>query len=169
MSASPYTVLPAAQSSVPAALAALRQAQAVALPTDTLYGLAASARSPAAIKARQLAARRHSPLLTMNRGRQRLYEIKGRSAHSPLAICVAEPEDVCRYAQTEHLPAGLVTELLPGCVTLVLDRLPGVLCDELNPGIVRIGAPWCRCPPGGLSPWPRHPSAKQRLCACFSA
>lgn len=46
----------------------------VALPTDTLYGIAASVNSTAAI--------------------ERLYEIKGRLSSKPIAICVSDIEDI---------------------------------------------------------------------------
>ncbi len=46
----------------------------VALPTDTIYGIAASVNS--------------------KRGIERLYEIKGRNRSKPIAICVSDLDDV---------------------------------------------------------------------------
>ena len=68
-------------------------------------------------------------------------------------------KDVALYGSAAHLPPGLLEELLPGeharCahvaplvlsvaragpVTVVLERVPGALSAELNPGVERIGA-----------------------------
>lgn len=52
----------------------------------------------------------------------RIYEIKGRKYTSPLAICVADVQDIPRFATTDYLPHGLLDSLLPGPVTVVLKR-----------------------------------------------
>lgn len=52
----------------------------------------------------------------------RIYEIKGRKQTSPLAICVADVSDIKRFAVTDSLPLGLLDNLLPGPVTVVLKR-----------------------------------------------
>ena len=45
----------------------------------------------------------------------------------------------------QHLAAGLVEDLLPGPVTLLLLRRAGApLAPELNPGVQAVGA-WARC------------------------
>ena len=72
-----------------------RAAQVVAVPTDTLYGLAASANSvlgiqvrlpsmPAGIVAENSSHRGATP--------QKLYQMKGRDAKVPLAVCVADAQ-----------------------------------------------------------------------------
>ena len=73
-------------------------------------------------------------------GMERIYEIKHRQAHVPLAICVADVEDVARYGSARHLPDGLLGALLPGAVTVILARRPdAALCPALNPGLTSIG------------------------------
>lgn len=52
----------------------------------------------------------------------RIYDIKGRKHTSPLAICVGDVADIDRFAVTDHLPRGLLDDLLPGPVTVVLQR-----------------------------------------------
>lgn len=114
------SVLPATEFHIEKATKALEAGQVIAVPTDTLYGLACDACSPAAV--------------------QRIYEIKGRSMTSPLAVCVADVLDVNRFAVTSHLPDGLLSSLLPGPVTLVLDRgKESILEKSLNPGVNTIG------------------------------
>ncbi|KAK4534735.1 hypothetical protein CDCA_CDCA02G0760 [Cyanidium caldarium] len=78
----------------------LRLGQVVALPTDTVYGLAASARN--------------------RNGVWRLYEAKKRDKQKPLAVCMADVKDVSMFMHTEHLPPRLLRKLLPGPVTLLL-------------------------------------------------
>ena len=57
-------------SAVAAALAALRGGEPVAVPTDTVYGLAAGASDPSAV--------------------QKLFELKGRPAQRRIAVLVAD-------------------------------------------------------------------------------
>ena len=102
------------------AVSALQRGQVIAVPTDTLYGLAADASSSTGI--------------------QRIYSIKHRQAYAPLAICLADVADLHRYCCTEHLPEQLLQQLLPGPVTLILKRKEDApLCEELNPGLQTIG------------------------------
>lgn len=104
----------------PRAVSALQQGQVIALPTDTLYGLAADASSSAAI--------------------QRIYSMKQRQARMPLAICVAQVSDLQHYCVTDHLSRQLLEQLLPGKVTLILQRREdAALSPELNPGLPSIG------------------------------
>lgn len=53
---------------------ALKDGQVVAVPTDTIYGLACLAQNSNAIK--------------------KVYDIKGRNGQKPLAICVGEIKDI---------------------------------------------------------------------------
>lgn len=113
-------VLPARQEVYSDAVRALGDGQVVAVPTDTLYGLACDASSPEAIR--------------------RVYEIKERKLSSPLAVCVADVEAVGVYGETAHLPPGLLPSLLPGAVTLLLPRREsGRLSETLNPGVDSLG------------------------------
>ena len=95
-------------------------------------------------------------------------------------------KDVELYGRAAHFPPGLLEELLPGerarhvCVavrvltvvapagpvTVVLERVPGALSSELNPGVERIGATHGACwsPNSMLSRvLRRHPRAGQRF------
>ncbi len=102
------------------AATALSQGKVIAVPTDTLYGLAADAGSSAGIR--------------------RIYSIKHRQAYAPLAICVADVGDLQRCCHADHLPEQLLQQLLPGPVTLILQRRQDApLCAELNPGLATIG------------------------------
>ncbi|XP_054994466.1 threonylcarbamoyl-AMP synthase [Sorex araneus] len=94
-----------------AAVAALRAGAVVAVPTDTLYGLACSASCPAALAA--------------------VYRLKGRSQAKPLAVCLGRVADVYRYCRVS-VPDGLLRDLLPGPVTLVMER-SDELHEDLNP------------------------------------
>ncbi|KAH9313933.1 hypothetical protein KI387_022560, partial [Taxus chinensis] len=119
-------LLPATETHVKKAVEALRAGKVIAVPTDTLYGLACDACSSTAV--------------------QRIYEIKGRSMTSPLAVCISDVLDIDRFAMTSHLPDGLLHSLLPGPVTLVLDRGQESLLEKsLNPGIDTVGIRIPKC------------------------
>eukprot|EP00126_Sphaerothecum_destruens_P006101 Sdes_comp19213_c0_seq3m10101 len=99
------------------AVAELKKNKVIALPTDTIYGLACLAQSVAGVRS--------------------IYDIKGRDFGKPLAICVASISDVFRYSKVTIAKAAL-EELFPGPTTLVFERS---LClnSELNPSSSLVG------------------------------
>lgn len=90
---------------------ALKAGEVIATPTDTIYGLAALANTTSAVR--------------------KLYEIKGRNQSKPIAICVANVQDVGLWGEVT-VPLELLNELLPGPVTLCFTRKNQLNC-ELNP------------------------------------
>ncbi|XP_021887039.1 yrdC domain-containing protein, mitochondrial isoform X2 [Carica papaya] len=59
---------------------------------------------------------------------------------SPLAICVGDVSNIQRFAVTDHLPHGLLDSLLPGPVTVILERgVSSILEKSLNLGLDSIG------------------------------
>lgn len=114
------TPVQAEEKQVPAAVAHLQDSNVIAIPTDTLYGFAVAANDSEAIN--------------------KVYTMKGRASDIPLAICVNGPEDVESYCEVEHLPDKLLQSLLPGPVTLVMNRRKDApLSPNLNPGLDTIG------------------------------
>ena len=67
----------------------------IAVPTDTIYGITCLVQHSQAVN--------------------RLYSIKGRSASKPIAICVAEIDEIYRWANVT-VPRDLIEDLLPGQV-----------------------------------------------------
>lgn len=104
--------------SVAMAAELLQQGKVIAVPTDTIYGLAALASSNWAI--------------------QCLYEIKKRDEQKPLAICLSNVTDVPMWGIVDELPPNLLQTLLPGPYTVILRRTPA-LNPALNPGIESVG------------------------------
>lgn len=99
------------------AAAALISGQVIALPTDTLYGIAALAQHNLAV--------------------ENIYKIKRRNSTKPLAICVAEVAEVYKWGKVT-IPHSLLDSLLPGPVTLIFQRTPQ-LNPALNPGTDLVG------------------------------
>ncbi|XP_033116928.1 yrdC domain-containing protein, mitochondrial-like [Anneissia japonica] len=101
------------------ALAAKRltEGKVIAVPTDTIYGIAALAQSLEAV--------------------QQLYTIKGRNSQKPIAVCVSQIEDIPKWANVT-VPNTLLDEILPGPVTLVFER-SAALNPEFNPTTSLIG------------------------------
>lgn len=97
----------------------LSSGQVIAVPTDTIYGLACSANCPEAIK--------------------KLYAIKGRDSAKPVAICVTYINDVRKWGEAKHLNDSLLNSLLPGPVTVVLERTKYLDNPILNPMTTKIG------------------------------
>ncbi len=70
----------------------------------------------------------------------RLYTIKGRRANKPVAVAVACAADAADLADVSTLPLGLLSQLLPGPVTVALRRDGGRKDNpELNPGAPLVG------------------------------
>lgn len=85
------------------AVAALRSGRLVAMPTETVYGLAADATNPAAIA--------------------RIFEVKGRPADHPLIVHLADPEDLLTWAPDASVHAQtLAATAWPGPLTVIVPR-----------------------------------------------
>lgn len=103
--------------SVDLAIAQLKEGKVAALPTETVYGLAASLSQPRAI--------------------EEIFRLKGRPLANPLIIHVAKASDVKHYAT--ELPPGfneLAEAFWPGPLTLIVPIQP-----DLVPALVRAHLP----------------------------
>jgi L-threonylcarbamoyladenylate synthase len=89
------------------AVAALRRGECIGLPTETVYGLAADARNPAAVR--------------------RIFALKGRPADHPLIVHLPSLQHLDRFARAVPEAARqLAASHWPGPLTLVLKRQPEV-------------------------------------------
>jgi L-threonylcarbamoyladenylate synthase len=86
----------------------------IALPTDTVYGIAASLAHAAAIR--------------------RIFAIKGRPDDRPLAVLVSSPDALLRIARVDDHVAYLLDQFWPGPLTVVVPARAGVPDDALGPG-----------------------------------
>src|SRR5262245_18935966 len=101
------------------AVAVLRQDGLVAFPTETVYGLGANARSPAALR--------------------KLYAVKGRPAEHPVIVHLASHEQLGNWAcEVPERARHLADACWPGPLTLVLRRADGVP-DEATGGLPTVG------------------------------
>ena len=113
----------------------LRAGEVVALPTETVYGLAANALDPAAVT--------------------KIFQIKGRPAHNPIIVHVADLALAKSCAATwPALADKLARAFWPGPLTLVLPR------SEAIPDIVTAG-----CGTVGVR-WPSHPFIQAVIREC---
>jgi protein-tyrosine phosphatase len=105
------------------AVQALSEGKVVALPTETVYGLAASALSSPAV--------------------DRLVEVKGRAAGHPLALCVKSLDDALDFApDLSPLGRRLARRCWPGPVTLVVDDThPQSLITQLPENVRQLVVP----------------------------
>ena len=101
----------------------LREGELVAVPTETVYGLAGNGLNVQAVEA--------------------IYEVKGRPAVKPLSLMVPDAETMDRYCEAVPPQAkALAARFWPGPLTIVLKA------KELVPAIVRAGGETVglRCP-----------------------
>jgi len=100
----------------------LRRGDVVGLPTETVYGLAADALDPAAVR--------------------RIFAIKGRPADNPLIVHLHTAQELERVvATTTPLARALAASFWPGPLTLVLDAgdaVPAVTTGGLRTVAVRV-------------------------------
>ena len=100
----------------------------VAVPTETVYGLAGNGMDEKAV--------------------EKIYEVKGRPAIKPLSLMVASPEEIGRYAvDVPEAAKALAEKFWPGPLTIVLKANPDI------PEIVRAGGDTIglRCPDHALT------------------
>jgi len=100
----------------------LRAGEVVALPTETVYGLAANALDAKAVA--------------------RIYEIKGRPAHNPIIVHVAGTEMAKRCVANWPVAAEkLAKAFWPGPLTMVLPRVKQIP-DIVTAGGETVGVRW---------------------------
>ncbi len=97
-------VLPADDTGLSKAAALLRAGELVAMPTETVYGLAGDARNDLAVA--------------------RIFEAKNRPRFNPLIVHLAQLEQVAQIARMTPLAGRLAQAFWPGPLTLVLHLLP---------------------------------------------
>ena len=104
---------------IDAAIAALRRGECIGLPTETVYGLAADAGDPTAVR--------------------RIFALKGRPADHPLIVHLPSIDLLDRYAR-EVPPAArrLAERFWPGPLTLILPKQSSVP-DEVTGGQDSVG------------------------------
>lgn len=112
-------VLPVDGKSITQAAALLRQGQVVAIPTETVYGLAANAFDEAAVA--------------------RIFEAKGRPQDNPLIVHIADLDGLAEVA-ADIPPAAyrLAEAFWPGPLTIVLPKRQG-LAPAVSAGLATVG------------------------------
>ncbi|MBC7898157.1 MAG: threonylcarbamoyl-AMP synthase, partial [Cytophagaceae bacterium] len=101
------------------AAALLRRGELVAIPTETVYGLAANALDPAAVR--------------------RIYAAKERPSFNPLIVHIADASELPTVAR--HIPPvahELARRFWPGPLTLVLKRQP-IISDLVTAALDTVG------------------------------
>jgi len=116
-------VIPSGPAAYKRAADLLSRGGLVALPTETVYGLAGDARNDEAVK--------------------RIYKAKGRPAHNPLIAHILDPQDASVHAEISPLAQTLIDAFWPGPLTLVLPRRPSDLSIFASAGLTTIAL---RCP-----------------------
>jgi L-threonylcarbamoyladenylate synthase len=118
------------------AVALLAAGGLVAVPTETVYGLAARADSDAAVAA--------------------IYRAKGRPSFNPLIVHVASFASAQALAETDERAEALAAKLWPGALTMVLPLRAGSgLAPAVTAGLATVAL---RCP--------AHPLMRALLQAC---
>ena len=99
----------------------LLRGEVVAIPTETVYGLAANALNPEAVK--------------------EIYRIKGRPSHNPLIAHIHDPAIAGDYVRLNATAERLIDAFWPGPLTLVLPKtpiIPGIVTAELPTLAIRM-------------------------------
>ncbi len=105
------------QQDIATAAAVLRDGGLVAMPTETVYGLAANALDGSAVR--------------------RIFEAKGRPMDNPLIVHVADVSDIGRLGLVAEFPEKarrLADAFWPGPLTIIMKK-GGVIPDEVSAGL----------------------------------
>ncbi|MEW6302493.1 MAG: L-threonylcarbamoyladenylate synthase [Verrucomicrobiota bacterium] len=131
----PTHTAPLFRAAVARAAEALRAGEVVAVPTETVYGLAANAFDADAVR--------------------RIFEIKGRPAHNPIIVHVADREMARRcVSDWPSVAEELANSFWPGPLTIVLPRAKEIP-DVVTAGGDTVGVRW-----------PSHPFMQELIRAC---
>jgi L-threonylcarbamoyladenylate synthase len=129
-------VLPLSEAAIAEAAALIAEGQPVAVPTETVYGLAADATNPEAVA--------------------RIYAAKGRPSFNPLIVHVASLEAARLLAEFDASACAVAEAFWPGPLTLVLPLRQGhPLAPAVTAGLTTVAL---RCP--------AHPAMQALLAAC---
>lgn len=110
---------PADEAGIDQAAQLLRRGEIFALPTETVYGIAADARQGAAVR--------------------KIFEAKGRPQDNPLIVHVAGPEMLPGLvAEVPERAQLLISAFCPGPLTIIMPRGPEV-ADECCAGLDTVG------------------------------
>lgn len=111
----PTEVLPFTPAAIARAVVLLQSGSVVAIPTETVYGLAARADDSAAVR--------------------RIFEAKGRPSTNPLIVHVSDIDAAKALALEFSAAAERLAEAFwPGPLTLVLKRRAGMVAEEVVAG-----------------------------------
>ena len=103
---------------IDAAVARLKEGSLVAMPTETVYGLAGDAMNPLAVR--------------------RIYATKGRPAGHPVIVHLSPDADPNEWGEMTPLARTLAERFWPGPLTLIVKRKPRVP-DEVTGGLETVG------------------------------
>lgn len=118
------TTRPADPAGIAAAVALLREGDIAAIPTETVYGLAADAANGEAVA--------------------RIYAAKGRPSFNPLIVHVSGLEMAETLVEIPPLAQELIARFWPGALTLVLPLKPGApIASLVTAGLSTLAV---RCP-----------------------
>jgi len=124
-------IISAGKASYRQAIEYLNAGRLVALPTETVYGLAAIASNDEAVKS--------------------IYYAKGRPGHNPLIAHICQSDAVHELAIVSPLAQELINQFWPGPLTLVLPKKPSAnISRHAGAGLDTIAI---RYP---LAPWTQH-------------
>ena len=93
----------------------LQAGELVAIPTETVYGLAANALNPAAVA--------------------KIYAAKNRPSFNPLILHLANSSQIADYAVADEMSLKLAQKFMPGPLTLLLpkkDNVPDITTAGSN-------------------------------------
>lgn len=99
----------------------LKADEIVAIPTETVYGLAANALSKTAV--------------------EKIFKAKGRPADNPLILHISKLEDIEKYAYTTELAKIIASRFWPGPLTIILkkrDCVPDIVTAGLDTVAIRL-------------------------------
>lgn len=98
----------------------LKNGGVVAFPTETVYGLGALATDEQAV--------------------QKIFDAKGRPSDNPLIVHIGSKEDVRKYATNITAEAEkLMDAFWPGPLTLIFNKIPGIIAPNVTPGVETVG------------------------------